>query len=335
MLEREEQAGGVPRHCAHQGFGAARPASSAVGPPLRPALRAGGTRRRRHDRAPDDGHRLVAGRRAAAHRPGRAPIAGGPGGRARDRVPRAPAVGPPDRRVPPARGDEHRHAAAARAPARPAPAGQGADRGRRARELLGPADAAPGRCRGGRDRHRAAPPAVAAAGGAGGAGTVRRPGVDPHGGARDRGPRHGRAGPARAARHARDRRAGVRAGRVERRLDPRPRAGGARRARARPCDPRPPRGPRPALDAGRGVRGRQPGPGGGARRRRRARRTPRGAYGRELAQGPAGVARAGAPDRDPAATRLDLAEHARHRRRGTDAGALTAARRELPATAPG
>ena len=62
---------------------------------VRAALDAGA-----HDR---DAETMVTGwspdGRAAAHRPGRAPGAGGPGGRARDRVPRAPAVGAPDRRA--------------------------------------------------------------------------------------------------------------------------------------------------------------------------------------------------------------------------------------------
>ena len=97
----------------------------------------------------------------------------------------------------------------------------------------------------------------------------------PHAGQRDSRPPPGRGGRAHRPRHRRDARGRVRPGRLHRGLDPRPRARGAGRHRARPADEGARRRCRPAHHAPRGLRGRQRSPRSRDGRRRRARRPPR------------------------------------------------------------
>ena len=183
-----------------------------------------------------------AGRRARADRPAAGARRSSPprvvlatGCRERPRSARLVPGSRPDGR------DDDRDAPAARLPPGPARRAARARGRRRARELLGGHDARPRRRARARADHRAAAPPVAGGVPAGRARALPGARLDAH--ARERDPRPPARGGGRAdrPRHGRDPRGRLRHGRVQRRLDPRPRAGRDRpgssstRARAGPA----------------------------------------------------------------------------------------------------
>ena len=117
VIEREREAGGIPRHSDHTGFGLRDLRTVLSGPRYAAALprarRGGGSRGRRRD----DGHRVGGGAPPEADRSGRPAgdraARSGPG----DRLPRAPAFRAARPRVAPRWSDDHLDAAAARPPA--------------------------------------------------------------------------------------------------------------------------------------------------------------------------------------------------------------------------
>ena len=139
LLDREAEAGGIPRHARTRASGCATCAGCSPAPPTRgprsARARGGGGAADR-----DDGHRLAPEGRAGAHEPARPRDDRAGRRRAGHRLPRASPLGAARAGLAAAGGHDHRAAAAARVPAGP-PAGRPrADRGRRARELLGHRD---------------------------------------------------------------------------------------------------------------------------------------------------------------------------------------------------
>ena len=202
VADRDDEAGGIPRHSAHTGFGARDLRRVLTGPGYaRRYAGRGGGRRGGHP-AGHHGDRLgrhVPGRRAArrwpvqrhADQPGRDRDRGRRGGAAGDRLPGAAPDGAPGPRRPAARGDDHRGTAAAGVPGGAAAARAGAGRRRGARQLL--RHGHPGARRGAGDRagHRPAPAHQLCRVRAGRVVALARAGVGIH-----RGPAGGRPGPA-------------------------------------------------------------------------------------------------------------------------------------------
>ena len=158
VVERESEAGGIPRHARHQGFGIRDLRRPLAGPAYarryaRRAAEAGVEIRTETmvTRWSPDGPLQVTGPDGpAADRGGR--------GDPRHRLPRAPPLGAARAGLAAGGCDEHRHAPAARLP-EGAQAGRArADRRRGARELLGAAHARARGREGRRDDDRAATP---------------------------------------------------------------------------------------------------------------------------------------------------------------------------------
>ena len=185
VLEREAEAGGIPRHAQHQGFGLRDLRRPLSGPALRAPLRRAGRARRRRAAHRDDGHGLVA-RRARSSSPARAAASA----RARRRwsSPRAAAsVRAPARLVPGSRPEGVMTTGTLQQLVylKGLQPGQAGARGRRrARELLRAAHARPWRRAGGGHGHRAAAPPVARAVPRGRRAALAHPALDAHGGQR-------------------------------------------------------------------------------------------------------------------------------------------------------
>ena len=276
VIEREREAGGIPRHSDHTGFGLRDLRTVLSGPRYAAALPRAGRGGRRRGPGRDDGHRVGGGPRPEADRSARPLGDRAAGRRPRHRLPRAPPLGAPGPRLAARRGDDHRDAAAARPPARPEGRAPGGDRRRRARQLLGGRDPRPRRRLGRGAGHGAAP------------GTSRCGAFRAGAAVRYRAPVWTRT--AVSAIHGAERVESVElteldSGRtrtvdcdlvdLHRRLDPRPRAGGDGRLRARSGNARPAGRPGAPHDAARRVRGGEPAASGRDGRRLRARRTPR------------------------------------------------------------
>ena len=200
VIEREREAGGIPRHSDHSGFGLRDLRTVLSGPRYAAALPRAGRGGGRGGPGRDDGHRVGGGPRPEADRPARPLGARATRRRPRHGLPRAAPVRAPGPRLAARRGDDHRDPPAARPPARPEGRPARRDRRRRARQLLGGRHPRARRRLGRGPGHGAAPSPVAAdlPGGR------RRPlpgaGLDPHGGQRDPRLRAGRVGRAHGAR---------------------------------------------------------------------------------------------------------------------------------------
>ena len=291
MIEREREAGGIPRHSDHTGFGLRD---------LRTVLSGPRYAERYRELAAEAGVEVLAETMVTDWEGERALKLTGPAGRreleppavvlatgCRER-PRSARLVPGSR---PAGRDDHRDAAAARPPARPEGRPAGGDRRRRARQLLGGGD--PGARRGARSpawsrscpRHQSL-----AAFRAGAAVRYRAPVWSRTAVSAIHGAERVESVELTELDSGRTRIGRLRPGRLHRRLDPRPRARGDGRLRARSGLARPARRPGAAHDPPRRVRGREPAAPGRDRRRLRARRPPRRAGGRRLPARARGVA---------------------------------------------